>query len=89
MKFFRRPPGGWGGGHTIFDHKKNEEIREDLEVEPVDEKLKRYKSNWLRHVTRLNNRMPKIMLNSTGWKTTTWETFEGTIRRERNTSIKA
>jgi hypothetical protein len=28
-----------------------------------DEKLRRYKSNWLRHATRMNNRMPKIMLN--------------------------
>ena len=29
------------------------------EVEPADEKLRRYKSNWLRHVTRMNNRKPK------------------------------
>jgi hypothetical protein len=36
---------------------------EELEVEPVDEKLRKLKSNWLRHVTRMNNnRMPKIML---------------------------
>jgi len=35
-----------------------------LKVEPVEEKLRRYKSNWLLHVTRMNNnRMPKIMLN--------------------------
>jgi len=35
-----------------------------LKVEPADEKLSRYKSNWLRHVTRMyNNRMSKIMLN--------------------------
>jgi hypothetical protein len=34
------------------------------EVEPVGEKLIRYKSNWLRHLTRINNnRMPRIMLN--------------------------
>jgi hypothetical protein len=33
-----------------------------VKVEPVDEKL-RYKSNWLPHVTRMNNRMPKIILN--------------------------
>jgi len=31
-----------------------------LKVETVDEKLGRYKSNWLRNVTRMdNNRMPK------------------------------
>jgi hypothetical protein len=58
IKFFRT------AGYTLFDHKRNEEISEGLKVEPVDEKLRRYKSNWLRHVTRMNNnRMAKIMLN--------------------------
>jgi hypothetical protein len=34
-----------------------------LKVEPVDKKLRRYKSNWLQLVTRMNNnRMPEIML---------------------------
>jgi hypothetical protein len=37
---------------------------EELKVEAAEEKLRRYKSNWLRHVTRMNsNRMPKIMLS--------------------------
>jgi hypothetical protein len=36
---------------------------EELKVEPVDDKLRRYKSNSLQHVTRMNNKgMPKIML---------------------------
>ena len=44
--------------------RRNEGILEELKVEPVDQKLTRYKSNWLRHVTRtISNRMPKIMLN--------------------------
>jgi hypothetical protein len=47
-----------------FDHTSNEEVLEELKVEPIDEKLRRYKSNWLRHVTRMNNnRVSKIMLN--------------------------
>jgi len=51
-------------GHTTFAHKMNEEILEGLKVVPVDEKLRRCKSNWLRHVTRMkSNRMTKIMLN--------------------------
>jgi DNA primase len=42
----------------------NEEILEESKVEPVDEKPRRYKSDWLRQVTRIkNNRMPKIMLD--------------------------
>jgi hypothetical protein len=32
-------------------------------VEPVDEKLRIYKSNWLRHIKRINStRMSKIVL---------------------------
>ena len=32
-------------GYIIFDHKRNEEILEELKVESVDEKLTTYKSN--------------------------------------------
>jgi hypothetical protein len=38
MKFFRRT-----SGYTLFDHKSNEEILEELKAETVDEKLRRYK----------------------------------------------
>jgi hypothetical protein len=35
-----------------------------MKVEPVGEKLRRYKSNWLQRVTRMGNKMmSKIMLN--------------------------
>jgi hypothetical protein len=51
------------GTHT-FGHRRNAEILEELKVEPADEKLIGYKSNWPRHVTRINHNMvPKIMLN--------------------------
>jgi hypothetical protein len=57
MKIFRK------AGDTCIDHKRNEEILEELKVEPVKEKLRRYKSNWSRHVTRMNNnRITKIIL---------------------------
>jgi hypothetical protein len=42
MKFFRRP-----AGYILFDNKRKEESLEELKVEPVDKKLRRYKSNWL------------------------------------------
>jgi len=32
----------------------------ELKVEPVDKKLQ-YESNWLQHVRRVDNRMPKLM----------------------------
>jgi hypothetical protein len=40
MNFFRRT-----ARYTLFDHKRNEEILEQLKVEPVDEKLRKHKSN--------------------------------------------
>jgi hypothetical protein len=47
-----------------LDHKRNEDILEDLKAEPLEEKLRRYKSNWLRHATRINSsRITEIMLN--------------------------
>ena len=55
IKFFRR------SGYTPFDHKRNEVILHNLKLEPVDEKLRRYKRNCLRRVTRLENKIPKVM----------------------------
>jgi len=58
MTFFRRTI-----GYTLFDHKRNE-LLEEQKVQPVDKELRRYKSNWLQYVTRMNkNRMPKMRLN--------------------------
>jgi hypothetical protein len=58
MKFFRT------AGYTLFDQKRNGEIMEELKGELVDERLRRYKSNWLQeHVTGMNDRMPRIILN--------------------------
>jgi hypothetical protein len=59
MKFFLRTV-----GDTLLDHKRKEEILEELKFGPVDEKLRRFKSNWLRRVKRMKNqRMRKIILN--------------------------
>jgi len=55
MKYFRIT-----ADYTLFDHIRIEEALEEMKEEPVDQKLRRCKSNWLRHVTRINNsRMPK------------------------------
>jgi hypothetical protein len=40
-------------GYTLFDHKRYEAILEELKVKQVDEKLR--KSNWLRHVTKMDS----------------------------------
>ncbi|KAJ4435490.1 hypothetical protein ANN_18106 [Periplaneta americana] len=50
-------------GYTLLDRKRDEEILEQLEVESVEEKITRYKFNWLDHVRRMeNSRIPKIMM---------------------------
>jgi hypothetical protein len=59
LNFFRRT-----AKYPLWNRKRNEEILEELKVEPVGEKLRRYKLNWLPHVTRMNrNNTAKIMLN--------------------------
>ena len=58
-KFLRR-----AAGYILFGHKRNEDALEGLKLEPVDKKVRRYKSDWQGLVTRINNnRLPKIMLN--------------------------
>ena len=50
--------------YTLFDRTRNEEILEEMKVEPIGEKLRRKKLDWLRHVEGMNsNLMAKIMLN--------------------------
>jgi len=44
-------------GYTSFEHKKNEEIWEELK-EQVEQKQREHKSNWL-HVTRMNDKDAK------------------------------
>jgi len=59
MKFFRRT-----AGMHKYDHKRHEEILEELKADPVEEKLRSYKSNCLQHVTRMDSsRMARIVLN--------------------------
>jgi len=60
INFFQK--NSWG--HPFLTTKRNKEILEELEIEPAGNKLRRYKSNWLQHVTRMDSsRMAKILLN--------------------------
>jgi hypothetical protein len=47
MKVFRRTI-----GYTLFEHKRNE-LLEELKIQSIDKKLRRYKSNWLQNATRM------------------------------------
>jgi len=59
MNCFRRI-----AGYTFFAHKMNEDSLEEVKFELVDQKLRRFKSNWLRLIKRINKKkkMPKTML---------------------------
>jgi hypothetical protein len=57
MKFLRRT-----AGYTLLDHKKNEDILQELNTTSVLEKIK-YRHNWMKHVHRMNNsRFPKALI---------------------------
>jgi len=50
------------GIHT-FEQKKNLETVIKMETEPVEEKLRRYKSNWLIYIKNDPQNIAKIMMN--------------------------
>lgn len=57
-------------------YSRNENILGELKVEPVDEQLKGYKSNQLRHATRIKQQ-ENDKNNAelwTKWKKSTWKT---------------
>jgi hypothetical protein len=59
MKYSRRT-----AGHTLLDHKNNEEILEELHVTPLEEKLCTYRHNCFLHVHRMKDYgLPKQLLN--------------------------
>jgi len=60
MKFFRTA----AACCSLSDHERRQEVLEQLEGEPVDEKLGRYKLNWLRHATGMDSSsMAEVMLS--------------------------
>jgi hypothetical protein len=59
LKYLRRTV-----GYTLLDHKRNEEILEELHVTPLEDKSCTYRHKWFRRVHRMeDNRLPKQLLN--------------------------
>jgi hypothetical protein len=59
MKYLRRT-----AGYILLDHKRKEEILEELHVTPLEEKLCPYRHSWFQHVHRMKDyRLPKQLLN--------------------------
>jgi hypothetical protein len=48
MKYLRRT-----AGYTLQDHKRNEEILDEIHVTALEEKLCTYRHNWFQHVHRV------------------------------------
>lgn len=59
MRFLRR-----AAGYTKMDRKRNIEIRQELEVEDVNEMIREYRRKWREHVERMeDDRIPKRIWN--------------------------
>ena len=50
-------------GYTKLDMKRNNQIREDLKVEEVNEIINKYRESWKQLISRMaSDRIPKIAL---------------------------
>ena len=57
MKYMRRT-----AGYTWTDYKTNTQIKKELKITLILDKLLEYKRNWIQHVSRMpGNRLPRIM----------------------------
>jgi hypothetical protein len=51
-------------GYRLIDHKRNEVIREELQIIDINSRIKDYQIKWLQHLERMEqNRIPKLLLN--------------------------
>ena len=51
-------------GYTLWDKKRSSDIREQLDIFNINDKLLQYKINWREHIQRMDdNRLPKKKLN--------------------------
>ena len=47
-------------GYTLLDKKRSSDIREQLGIFNINDKLTQYKINWREHIQRIDdNRLPK------------------------------
>jgi hypothetical protein len=58
MKFMRKT-----AKYTWQDHKRNQDITEELKIQQVMEKINNYKNKWIQHVRRMDRaRLPRGIL---------------------------
>lgn len=81
MKYLRRAK-----GVTKLDRMRNEQIRTDLNIEPVEDYIEQRQLGWWGHLQRLNNTAPvkRIWESKPPWKKKRGrpkETWDNTIRK--------
>jgi len=48
-------------GYTWTDYKTNTQIKKELKITPILDKLLEYKRNWIQHVNRMpRNKLPRV-----------------------------
>lgn len=51
-------------GYTLYDHKRNADIRKELNITAITDTISTYRNNWYEHVLRMpNNRLPQRVFN--------------------------
>jgi len=40
-------------GYTLYDHKKNDYIRRELQITGILDKIDEYRRNWFQHLQRM------------------------------------
>jgi hypothetical protein len=69
MQFMRRT-----AGYTLFDHKQSEDILKELQIEPVITHVQNYRTNWRKHVRRMERvRIPKQLTTYAPRGRNAWE----------------
>ena len=59
MKFLRN-----AAGYTLMDKRRSEDIRQELNIFKLIDKIAQYRNNWRDHVDRMTeDRIPKIIMN--------------------------
>jgi hypothetical protein len=51
-------------GYRLTYHRRNEDIREEIQIIDINPRIKDYQIKWLQHLERMEqNRIPKLLLN--------------------------
>jgi hypothetical protein len=51
-------------GYRLIDHRRNEDVKEELQITDINSRIKDYQIKWLQHSERMEqNRIPKLLLN--------------------------